>query len=227
MKKLEKINLDKSELKAPRYDVHYPVDLWNEILPGLTLGGTDDADVVHEGAAVSRFDHKAFITPEHFDTVVTMYAFARPVDWFVKELRFGVYDSDMKDFQTDELHDIVVAAHRDWKKGKRVLVRCQAGINRSGLVMALMLIRDGYSAEDAITLMRNRRGQAVLTNTHFENWLKQLKVSDWREKPVRAAAKRPATKKLPAKNQPAKRPISKPGNGKKPAVKTATKVSRD
>jgi protein tyrosine phosphatase len=169
------------DLTAPRYDVYYPEDLWNEILPGLTLGGTDDADVVFEGNEGNRVEHKAFITPEHFDTVVTMYAFAKPVDWFVKEFRFGIYDSDMKDFETEELHDLVVAAHKDWKKGKRVLVRCQAGINRSGLVMALMLIRDGYEPKDAIHLMREKRGQAVLANKHFEKWLMELDVEGWRE----------------------------------------------
>lgn len=199
MTKSEKIDDLLNTLEAPRYDVYYPQDLWNEILPGLHLGGTDDADVVYEDAAGSRSDHKAFITPEHFDTVVTMYAYARPVDWFVKEFRFGIYDSDMKDFQTDELHDIVIAAHRDWKKGKRVLVRCQAGINRSGLVMALMLIREGYSAEDAINLMRTKRGEAVLANKHFERWLKDVKVSDWREKPARAANKTATAKKAPTK----------------------------
>ncbi len=192
MNNSEKIDKLLNELEAPRYDVYYPVDLWNEILPGLHLGGTDDSDVVYADSPGSRYEHQAFITPKDFDTVVTMYAFARPVDWFVKEYRFGIYDSDMKDFQTDELHDIVVAAHRDWKKGKRVLVRCQAGINRSGLVMALILIREGYSAEDSISLMRGKRARAVLANKHFENWLKQLNVSDWREKPVRSAAMRKA-----------------------------------
>jgi hypothetical protein len=169
------------DLTAPRYNVYYPEDLWNEILPGLTLGGTADEDVVFEGHQGGRFEHQAYITTEHFDTVVTMYAFAKPVDWFVKEIRFGIYDSDMKDFETDELHDLVVAAHKDWKKGKRVLVRCQAGINRSGLVMALMLIRDGYAPEDAINLMRGQRGQAVLANKHFEKWLMGLDVEAWRE----------------------------------------------
>jgi hypothetical protein len=165
---------------------------------------------------------------EHFDTVVTMYAFARPVDWFVKELRFGVYDSDMKDFQTDELHDIVVAAHRDWKKGKRVLVRCQAGINRSGLVMALMLIRDGYSAEDAITLMRNRRGQAVLTNTHFETWLKQLDINEWREMPTRSNSIKPvATKKAPATNTSSKRSPKGPVSSKKAASKPSARAKQE
>jgi len=195
MNKSEQIEQLLENLEAPRYNVYYPEDLWNEILPGLHLGGTDDSDVVYADALGSRFDHKAFITPEHFDTVVTMYAYARPVDWFVKEFRFGIYDSDMKDFQTDELHDIVVAAHRDWKNGKRVLVRCQAGINRSGLVMALMLIREGYAADDAINLMRAKRGRAVLANKHFENWLKAVDVSVWREKPGRPSTRKISTSK--------------------------------
>jgi protein-tyrosine phosphatase len=172
------------DLTAPRYAVEYPEQLWSEILPGLTLGGTDDRDVIFEGIQGWGQDHTPSITIENFDTVITMYAFARPVDWFVKEFRFGIYDHDMQDFDTDELHDLVVAAHRDWKKGKRVLVRCQAGINRSGLVMALMLIREGYAAEAAIDLMRHKRGEAVLANQHFERWLMCLDVSAWREKPA-------------------------------------------
>jgi hypothetical protein len=173
-------DLNDLDLTAPRYAVEYPEELWSEILPGLTLGGTDDKDVIFEGIQGWGQDHTPSITLENFDTVITMYAFARPVDWFVKEFRFGIYDHDMQDFDTAELHDLVVAAHRDWKKGKRVLIRCQAGINRSGLVMALMLIREGYEAEAAIDLMRHKRGEAVLANQHFERWLLGLDVEGWR-----------------------------------------------
>ena len=177
-----KSDLDDLDLTAPRYAVEYPEELWSEILPGLTLGGTDDKDVIFEGIQGWGQDHTPSITIENFDTVITMYAFARPVDWFVKEFRFGIYDHDMQDFDTAELHDLVVAAHRDWKKGKRVLIRCQAGINRSGLVMALLHIREGYEAEAAIDLMRHKRGEAVLANQHFERWLLGLDVEGWREK---------------------------------------------
>jgi hypothetical protein len=175
-------DLNDLDLTAPRYAVEYPDELWSEILPGLTLGGTDDKDVIFEGIQGWGQDHTPSITLENFDTVITMYAFARRVDWFVKEFRFGIYDHDMQDFDTAELHDLVVAAHRDWKKGKRILIRCQAGINRSGLVMALILIREGYEAEAAIDLMRHKRGEAVLANQHFERWLLVLDVEGWRER---------------------------------------------
>ncbi|HEY7821189.1 MAG TPA: dual specificity protein phosphatase family protein, partial [Acidimicrobiia bacterium] len=52
-----------------------------------------------------------------------------------------------------------------------VLIRCQAGVNRSGLVSALVLMLDGYRAEEAIALLRQRRSPVVLSNRHFERWL--------------------------------------------------------
>jgi protein-tyrosine phosphatase len=52
-------------------------------------------------------------------------------------------------------------------------VRCQAGINRSGLVVALMLMRDGLSAEDAITLIRSKRSQYALDNAYFVDYLRR------------------------------------------------------
>jgi hypothetical protein len=55
--------------------------------------------------------------------------------------------------------------------GERVLIRCQAGVNRSGLVTALVLMLDGYSAREAIELIRERRAPAVLSNRHFVQWL--------------------------------------------------------
>lgn len=171
------------EFAAPVYDVYYPTQTWNEILPGLTLGGTDS----HDDMANLRFETDVFgmpeatLTKENFDTVVTLYAWAKPADWFVKELRLGILDGDLSDFDWDEMRNLVLTAHSDWKAGKRVLIRCQAGINRSSLVMALVLIREGFSAKKAIELMRQKRGQAVLANRHFVEWLTDLDVRKWRE----------------------------------------------
>ena len=166
--------MSNTNLEAPVYEVHYPSTLWSEILPGLWQGGTDDGDVYRYGNGVSG------VTTEDFDFVATMYASANPVDWFVHEMRFGFYDHDMSDFDTESLRDIVAITHRQWKAGKRVLVRCQAGLNRSGLVMALVLIREGYSADEAIHLIRSQRGQAALCNHTFERWLLSTDVEMWR-----------------------------------------------
>ena len=170
------------EFAAPVYDVYYPTTTWNEILPGLTLGGTDSFDDMANLASesVGFGMPEATITKEHFDTVVTLYAWAKPADWFVKEIRLGILDGDLSDFDWPEMRNLVIAAHTDWKAGKRVLIRCQAGINRSSLVMALVLIREGFSAKKAIELMRQQRGQAVLANRHFVEWLSQVDVRKWR-----------------------------------------------
>ena len=120
------------------------------------------------------------ITKKDFDTVITTYAYANPVDWFVREIRYGVWDSNMKDFDVEELFDIVRVAHSDWKKGKKVLIRCQAGWNRSGLVMALVLIREGMEAQKAINLIRAKRSPHALCNSTFATWLLAQDPSDWK-----------------------------------------------
>ena len=97
-------------------------------------------------------------------------------------MRFGFDDGDMTDFSPErDLAFLVREAHRDWKEGKRVLIRCQAGWNRSGLVTALVLIRDGYSPEEAIDLIRANRCSHALSNSIFERWLLEAAdVNFWR-----------------------------------------------
>lgn len=55
-----------------------------------------------------------------------------------------------------------------------VLVHCQAGLNRSGLVAAIALMKSGMTSLGAIKLLRDRRSPAVLCNPVFaecvENW---------------------------------------------------------
>jgi hypothetical protein len=140
--------------------------LWSEILPGLWMGGTADSDV--EGGR----NPEGKITGEHFNTVVTLYASANPVGWYVKELRLGFYDHEEVDVDANDLHQVVQAAHEDWKAGRKVLIRCQAGLNRSGLVTALVLARDGMPIDDAIDLLRQKRSPAALCNPEFVDWLR-------------------------------------------------------
>jgi protein-tyrosine phosphatase len=122
------------------------------------------------------------ITRTHFDSVCTLYARANAASWNVKEVRYGFADGDMTDFSPeDDLAFAVREMHADWKAGKRVLVRCQAGLNRSGLITALILIRDGYSPTDAVRLIRAGRGEVALCNDTFVRWLENhADVTFWR-----------------------------------------------
>lgn len=159
-------------------DKHFPNALWSEILPGLWQGGTDDYDVV----GVSSGYGATRVTRSHFDSVYTLYARANAASWNVKEIRYGFGDGDMSDFEPEaDLAFAVREAHADWKAGKRVLIRCQAGLNRSGLVMALVLIRDGYTPAEAIDLIRAGRGDSAMCNPTFERWLrKSARLEFWR-----------------------------------------------
>jgi protein-tyrosine phosphatase len=130
------------------------------------MGGTDDEDVIHIPARIySRREDLPF------DSMVTMYAWARPADWNVQEFRYGVPDASIKDIDLNRLPQAVEFGYDRWKQGDRLLVRCQAGLNRSGLVMALILIKDGYTPYQAIDLIRQRRTDIALFNENFVNWL--------------------------------------------------------
>ena len=135
-------------------------------MTNLFMGGTDDEDVIHIPARVySRREDLPF------DSMVTMYAWARPADWNVQEFRYGVPDASIKDIDLNRLRQAVEFGYDRWKQGDRLLVRCQAGLNRSGLVMALILIKDGFTPYQAIDLIRQRRTDIALFNENFANWL--------------------------------------------------------
>lgn len=51
---------------------------------------------------------------------------------------------------------IALTTHDRWSAGERVLVRCQAGFNRSGLVTPLVLMLHGMSADVAIASLARR-----------------------------------------------------------------------
>lgn len=151
----------------------------DQILPGLFQGGTQDEEVLGFPAPAghyARLGHRGGVTyPGYsnypFDLVVTLYADAQPAPWGVREYRFGFPDGPITYDDAQEAIELAQLAHRAWSRGQTVLIRCQAGVNRSGLVSALVLMLDGYRAEEAIALLRQRRSPVVLSNRDFERWL--------------------------------------------------------
>ena len=142
--------------------------LYSEILPNLFISGTLDEDVVQKGK--STF---SLAQPAPFDSVVCLYGHANPIGYYVREQRFGIADAELDESSKPEIRQLADWLHSEWKMGKRVAGKCQAGWNRSGLVVALVLIREGYSADEAIRLIRERRSPNALCNPYFVEFIKQ------------------------------------------------------
>ena len=157
---------------APAHEIDsWDFPLWSEILPNLWVGGTDDDDTIED--AVNLHTNRK-ITKDDFDAVVTLYAWAQPVDWLVEELRFGFYDSGISHIDMEALHRAATFAVNQVEAGRKVLIRCQAGLNRSGITAALALIMLGNTPEEAISLLREKRSKYVLINKEFEEFLLSL-----------------------------------------------------
>ena len=61
--------------------------------------------------------------------------------------------------------------HADIASGVDTVVHCRAGIGRSGLVAAAVLVRAGHSPEAAFDLVSRARGIAVPDTEGQRNWL--------------------------------------------------------
>ena len=73
------------------------------------------------------------------------------------------------------------------RAGRRVLVTCAMGWNRSGLVTGLALIMLGLSADQAVHAIRKARGDMALSNPHFVKVLHAVRAMD-RPAPAESAA---------------------------------------
>jgi protein-tyrosine phosphatase len=105
-----------------------------------------------------------------FDQVVSLYPWEKfKLDVHTERVEITAYDSPSQDptvfvSAAKMVSDLVL-------QGKKVLVHCQAGLNRSGVVCALALINLGYGPQEAIDLMREKRSPMVLCNESFERWV--------------------------------------------------------
>lgn len=70
----------------------------------------------------------------------------------------------------NKLHELADTVNRFTELGP-TLVHCSAGLNRSALVVALALIKRGMLPIQAIGILREYRGDDVLHNITFTNWL--------------------------------------------------------
>lgn len=108
--------------------------------------------------------------PDDFYKVFSLYPWEQyQLGSRTDRVEIRLYDSaEIPD--ESQLNDIANQVVESLAHGK-TLVHCQAGLNRSGLISAIVLIKLGRTPEQAIALLREKRHAVVLCNTTFETWL--------------------------------------------------------
>ena len=169
IQKVKENNLkSSSNLYSPQWvsTDQLPKELYSEILPNLFMGGTHDEDVIF-----NQSKDELKVTDKDFNSVITMYSWAQPTDWGVQEMRYGIPDSEIHHANLTKLFEVALWGFKRWQQGDKLLVRCQAGLNRSGLITTLILMMIGYSAENSINLLRVKRSPVALFNKNYVSWI--------------------------------------------------------
>ena len=111
--------------------------------------------------------------PEGFDYVLSLYPWGKydmPTGCERDEVR--MYDSLDQGF--DQVDELARGIKQRLDRGQTVLIHCQAGLNRSGLLTARVLTLMGKTAAEALALLRKQRSHLVVCNEAFEEWLLAL-----------------------------------------------------
>lgn len=112
--------------------------------------------------------------PEFFMHLFSLYPWERyrvKPSRLATELYIHMFDSVE---QSIDVVDHIAALINEAKKTGPVLVHCQAGLNRSSLLVARSLMLEGKTADEAINLLREKRSDACLCNPAFEAHLRSL-----------------------------------------------------
>lgn len=145
-------------------DVSGPQSPWNEIVPGLWMGGHYWTDPSGELQLV--------IVGSEFDLVVSLFALpGHGPSAGVEHLVAEIPDDLLASSQISSVQELAKATAQAVRSGRATLVRCHSGYNRSGLVVAQTLVELGHDAASAIRLIREKRSPWALNNTIFQDYL--------------------------------------------------------
>lgn len=137
----------------------------DEIVPGLWMGGHDyfpgvgwpvviEDEFIHVFSLYRRLGHGPSAGVPH--------------DF----LRLWDGKADAADLhRVREFADRVYRRYMASPRSSKILVRCQAGYNRSGLVVAFVLLRLGMDPVTAVDLIREKRGPWALCNAWFVSYI--------------------------------------------------------
>ena len=134
-------------------------------MPGLWMGGHQFRN--------RTGDLEFAVVRDEFDLVQTLLRLpGHGPDPGVEHHVWPIPDGPLDGTQLAGVMRLAQAAGEALDEGRKVLVRCYHGYNRSGLVIAHALVLRGHSAEQAIRLIRSRRSSWALHNDLFVDYLR-------------------------------------------------------
>ncbi|MEV6619778.1 protein phosphatase [Amycolatopsis sp. NPDC051106] len=137
-----------------------PESAWNEIRPGLWMGGH------------VRAGEEPVVVGREFDLVLSLYQREGHGPPPGVEHHFAeMPDGPLSEAQIAEVERFALLAAEAVRAGRSTLVRCHAGLNRSGLVVVQTLVELGLGVPEAIALVRQRRSPWALHNELFVQYL--------------------------------------------------------
>lgn len=138
----------------------------NKIIDNLYMGGAPPTDSVD--------------LSKDFDCLVLSAIEFQPPDHYYKGVNIhrALINDDGSPMTFKEMQYAIRAASYVIKKlneGKRVLVTCWQGRNRSGIITALVLTFGfGKTPEEATSMIRSARGPSALGNEYFNSFLNEF-----------------------------------------------------
>lgn len=145
----------------------FATEPWTEIVPNLWIGGHDYTDLSRLPARVTV----SAIPENAFDVVVSLYSRPGSEPRGPLHIVSRFEDAHLTPGVKQTAHDLARDVSGRRERGECVLVRCQAGLNRSSLIAGLALIYLGMSGPDAVQLIRTRRSPWALCNEDYAEYL--------------------------------------------------------
>ncbi|MCX4626007.1 protein phosphatase [Streptomyces sp. NBC_01443] len=141
-----------------------PQSPWDEVVPGLWMGGHYWTDPAGELRPV--------VVGSEFDLVISLYARSgHGPDPHVEHLVAEIPDGPLTAAELQEVQGLARSGVAALDRGLTTLVRCHSGYNRSGLVVAQVLVERGLPVDEAVALVRRRRSPWALSNDAFTSYL--------------------------------------------------------